>query len=388
MDECERADENEDGVGGSSRWTSEQVGLSGANKSFMEGAGRILVIRYRFIGDTILTVPFLRNLRAACPDATIDVLVGPQSGSVLANCPYVDELITFDTTRFHKYDSGAGSKKSFFHYASLLRKRRYDTVFVLKRSLSSAALAFLTGADRRIGYATAGRGFLLTRAVNWNKHVHEVDSLLSVLEAAEIEVNDRSLEAFPTNEERTRIESMVPDLATDRPRLLIHAAAAHPDKMYPLQSWSVVLRTLVEQHGYLPFFTGAERDYELYFSLAGMAGVDGVNLAGKLTLRESMALYERMSLAVCVDSGPAHLAAAAGVPTVSIFGPTDPERWKPYGEMHRAVFDRSISCSACAQKKELTEHHCLLKLAPVLVLRAVDELIEDKKDRCLTSASP
>src|ERR1700733_13544472 len=97
---------------------------------------RILVIRYRFIGDTILTVPFLRNLRRHYPQAKIDVLVGPQSGEVLQGCPYVDNLIEFDTTRFHKYDQGKGKKKSYWHYVKALQQNHYDTVFVLKRSLS------------------------------------------------------------------------------------------------------------------------------------------------------------------------------------------------------------------------------------------------------------
>ncbi|MGH9553973.1 MAG: glycosyltransferase family 9 protein, partial [Terriglobales bacterium] len=125
-------------------------------KKLLEGK-RILVIRYRFIGDTILTGPFLKNLRHAYPDATIDVLVGPQSGEVLNGCPYVNDLIVFDTTRFHKYDSGAGAKRSFWSYVSLLRKKHYDLVFVLKRSWSSAVLALLTGARYRVGYATEGR---------------------------------------------------------------------------------------------------------------------------------------------------------------------------------------------------------------------------------------
>src|SRR5271170_2131267 len=125
---------------------------------------RILVIRYRFIGDTILTVPFLRNLKRYYPAATIDVLVGPQSGEVLKDCPYIHQLIEFDTTRFHKYDQGSGQTKSFAHYVSMIRKNHYDTVFVLKRSISSALLAYLSGANERIGYGGGLKSFLLTKS--------------------------------------------------------------------------------------------------------------------------------------------------------------------------------------------------------------------------------
>lgn len=344
-----------------------------SNKNLLTNVKRILVVRYRFIGDTILTVPFLRNLRRACPDAVIDVLVGPQSGSVLENCPYVNELIEFDTTRFHKYDSGAGKKKNFWHYALMLRKRKYDCVFVLKRSLSSGFLALFTGAPLRIGYATEGRNFLLTHPVKWRKDVHEVESLFDILLASGAEIAEKNLEAWPSDQEVARVKEKLPELNSGGTKILIHAAAAHPDKMYPAENWIEVLKTLKEKFSATFFFSGAERDIELNEGLIAAAGVSGVNAAGRLTLRESMALYSLMQMAVCVDSGPAHLCAAAGVPTVAIFGPTDPNRWRPYGPLHAAVYDRSIICQACNDGKSLTRHDCLVKLQPKKIIDAVSE---------------
>lgn len=290
------------------------------------------MIRYRFIGDTILTVPFLRNLRNSYPDAKIDVLVGPQSGEVLEGCPYVDKLIVYDTTRFHKYDSGEGEKKSFLSYVLSLRKERYDTAFVLKRSWSSALLALLIGARTRVGYATEGRQILLTHHVPHLTNMHEVDSTLSVLESAGIAVSDRYLEGFVSDLEQVQIEALPEwrQLACATKKVLIHAPAAHPDKLYPIESWAEIVKILSEQHGYLPVFTGAKQDIELYESLQDLAGAKGVNLAGRLTIRQSLALYANLDLAICTDSGPAHLAAAAGIPTVALFGPTDPARWHPF----------------------------------------------------------
>ena len=74
---------------------------------------KILVVRYRFIGDMILTIPFLRNLRYAYPDAQIDMLVAPNSGEVIENCPYVNNFIYFDTNRKHKYEQGKGKRKTY-----------------------------------------------------------------------------------------------------------------------------------------------------------------------------------------------------------------------------------------------------------------------------------
>jgi heptosyltransferase II len=374
-------------------------------------AQRILVIRYRFIGDTILTVPFLRNLRRAYPNAQIDVLVGPQSGEVLTGCPYVNQLITFDTTRFHKYDQGAGEKKSFWHYVFKLRKENYDLVFVLKRSWSSAILALLIGARYRVGYATEGRQILLTHSVPFMTNMHEVDSTLSVLEAASIPILDRYLEAFINEDEQKQIAAHIPQEMSNQKRVLIHAAAAHPDKLYPLESWAHVVRLLHEKHGFIPFFTGALQDFELYEQLQELSGVKGVNLAGKLSLRLSMALYSNLDLAVCTDSGPAHLAAAVGIPTLSIFGPTDPVRWRPYSALPRkqqqqeqqsrpntlpilrnsepnlqpelttnvAVYDDSLPCRPCNYHKTCIDRPCLTQLsAEIVVEKAVNLLVQSK----------
>jgi heptosyltransferase-2 len=339
-------------------------------------AQRILVIRYRFIGDTILTGPFLKNLRAAYPHATIDVLVGPQSGEVLNHCPYVNELIEFDTTRFHKYDRGAGEKKSFWHYVGLLRKRNYDLVFVLKRSWSSAALALFTGAKYRVGYATQGRQVLLTHSVKFDPLTHEVQSTLDVLRAANVDIVDDQLESWVTDAEREEIEEMVPQLKTIDRRVLIHAAAAHPDKMYPLHHWAQVIRMLHERWSLIPFFTGAERDIEMYEELNKLSGVPGINLAGKLSIRQSLSLYTKLHAALCVDSGPAHLAAAAGLPTVGIFGPTDPRRWRPYGKNCVAVYDDSLPCRPCLYKKTCSNRECLTELAPERIVDAYARLRE------------
>lgn len=345
-------------------------------------AHRILVMRYRFIGDTILTVPFLRNLRAAYPQAKIDVLVGPVSGQVLQGCPYVDELISYDTTRFHKYDSGEGQPRTLWSYAWQLRAKKYDLVFVLKRSLSAGFLAFMTGAKERIGYSGDGK-FLLTRSVPWRTDIHEVDSLLSVLEAGGVPILDRELESFPSAAEKEKVLKLEPNLAEQRPRVLIHAAAAHPDKTYPLPLWAQLIGRLYNELNLLPVFSGDKQDNETYKELARLINSQfncpSIDFSGRLSLRESMAMYTQMDLAVCVDSGPSHLAAAGGVPTVTLFGPTDPVRWRPYGQMHRAVYDESLTCRPCHYKKTCQNRECLTELSSDLIFERCKEVLLFRK---------
>ena len=137
-------------------------------------AAKILVMRYRFIGDTVLTVPFLRNLRAAYPKARIDLMLEPFSGQVIEGCPYVDRIIPFELKTIHAYSKRTerGKLAGNLHYFNMIRKEQYDAVFVLKRSLSSALLVWLARVPRRIGFATEGRGPLLTDPVNYRQDQH------------------------------------------------------------------------------------------------------------------------------------------------------------------------------------------------------------------------
>lgn len=353
------------------------------NRRSLPKAERILVVRYRFIGDTILTVPFLRNLRQSYPDACIDVLVGPQSGEVLKGCPYINELISYDTTRFHKYDRGEGKSRSYWSYVLELRKRNYDTAFVLKRSLSAAALPALIGCRNRIGYAKPSTRLFFTHPVEFNSQIHEVESTLDVLRAAGIEIGNKELEAWISEEEKRSLYSLIPQLESGeagtktKPRVLFHAAAAHPDKMYPLSSWAALLKKMCGELDLAPYFIGSQQDITLYQELESISGVQGVNAAGKLSLRESMALLAHMDLAICTDSGPAHLAAAVGAPTIAIFGPTDPERWRPWGSKHQVVCDRALSCRPCNYKKTCDDkRQCLTELDSELVFKSAMELLK------------
>jgi len=118
-----------------------------------------------------------------------------------------------------------------------------------------------------------------------------------------------------------------------------------------------------------------------------LSGVAGINLAGKLSIRQSMALYKNMDLAVCVDSGPAHLAAAVGIPTVGVFGPTDPDRWRPYGKNCLAVFDRSLPCRPCLYKKTCSNRECLTELDPGRIVEACKSVLTSAREETKTGAS-
>ncbi len=311
----------------------------------------LLVLRYRFIGDTILTVPFLRNLRRAFPGARIDMMVAPYSSDVLLGTPYVDEFLVYDPPTIHADSQGRhASLLSRIRFLADLRRRRYDKAYVLKRSFSSAAIAFLAGARERIGFDTEGRGFLLTRRVPYRHDRHEVQNFLEVLRADGVEIADDHLEAWISEEEmRFADEFLAGDDSAGKGVVAIHPFSADPARAWHEDNFVALGNALQERHGVRILMLGGTRDREMADSMAVRILPRPHMAVGATTLRQSMALLSRCRLLVCNDSGIMHLCASVGVPLVALFGPQSPVKFGPWGE-NAEVITRKFACSPCRQK--------------------------------------
>jgi heptosyltransferase-2 len=308
---------------------------------------KILVLRYRFIGDTILTVPFLRNLRRARPDAWITWVVAPGSAEVVKGIPYVDEVLYWDPVTIHADSRGTHrTLKSRLDFVRELRRRKFDTVYVLKRSFSSAIMALLSGARRRIGFNTEGRGFLLTKRIPYHLDRHEVLSFLDVLRADGIEPTDDHLEAWIDAAEDQEARSL---MGAGPGFLAIHPFASSGVKSWPLERFADVAHTANRLYGLVPVVLGGSRDLEAANGVAGLFPAGTLNLTGACGLRVTMAVLARCAAFIGNDSGIMHLASAAGIPLVAVFGPTSPVRFGPWGVNCRVVYSR-FPCSPCRQR--------------------------------------
>ena len=345
---------------------------------------RILVVRYRFIGDTVLTVPFLRNLRKYYPDAQIDMLVAPISGELLENCPYIDNLIYFDTTRKHRYECGKDEKRSFWHYVKLLRKEKYDKTYVLKRSLSSAALCAFAGIPKRVGFNTEGRGLLLTKRVPYKKSKHEVESFLDVLKADNIPVNDDHLELWldePDLANADAILSKVPVGVTKK--IIVHATSGNVKKQWKPEYFAKVIEKLSNEMNAQVFHLGAKSDKLVYENIRNMidtpVNIEPINLCGELSISQSAALISKMDLVFGNDSGTFHVAGALNVPTVVIYGPMDYKKWRVWNSNTKALSTK-IDCYPCGLRVKCKNNYaCLEQITPNIAMQFIDEMLNSAK---------
>ena len=296
---------------------------------------RILVIRYRFIGDTVLAIPFLRNLRQAFPGAKIDVLAEPVSGDTLALCPYKDELLFYGPRLKGERRRAANFPTSLPGAARFLRARRYDRCYILRRSFSSAILPLLAGIPHRVGFATEGRAWLLQRSTPYADR-HEVECFLDILRADGIPVTDTRNENWTDPATDRRVDAALP--AGDRPRVFVCAKSIVASKDWSPKNFAALIAWLVNERGCDIHLCDApgNADYyaEIRAALPAPLARGWTDWSRQLSIREMGSLLRRMDLAVGIDTGLLHLAASFHVPVVALFGPLEPWRWHPWDTPH------------------------------------------------------
>ena len=327
----------------------------------------------------ILTIPFLRNLRLNYPDSQIDMLVSPNSGEVIEDCPYVNNFIYFDTTRKHRYENGCGKKKSFWHYVKLLRKEKYDKAYVLKRSLSSAVLCFFAGIKERVGFDTEGRGLLLTKRVKYDKDKHESLCFLDVLTEDGLKVNDTYLENWVNIENTKKAEKLLSENNTD-PNCkiaVVNAQATNPAKVWDIKNFTQIIEYLSNEKNVQVVFIGAQSDKGLYDAINynQILKIPPVNLCGQVNLKDSLAVLKIADFIIGNDSGTLHMASSVSTPVIGIYGPMPFEKWRALGD-NNILLKADLDCIPCSLKSPCGKDHACLKLITVeKVKRAIDKIL-------------
>ena len=325
---------------------------------------RVLVRIPNWLGDALLARPLLHALRRTWPRAALRV-VGPAS---------LIELLSADPIADDWEAWPARGEERGALIASLAAWRP-DAALVLPPSFSSAWFAWRTGARERVGYAHEGRSPLLTRALRrpprGDRHLSEEYMELGRALGA----GAGPAPPLPVREEG-REEALAllrkRGLARDRVAILGPGAIYGPAKRWEPERYAALARALARD-GYCVLVCGAASDREPCAEVAARAAGGVVSLAGETGITLQAGLCATASLAVCNDSGLAHLAAAVGAPTVVIFGSTSSAWTAPLGERVRVV-QRAPVCSPCFQRTCAIGYGCLTAITVADVERACREV--------------
>jgi lipopolysaccharide heptosyltransferase II len=310
----------------------------------------ILAIKIVGIGDTVLMLTSLARLRRRFPDTRISVLVTPLSAGIIARQQAVDDVIVYDLF---------GKDRGLFGLLALirtLRRRGFDCVLDFEQHFNATALlSYLSGAPRRIGFYYGGgpRKRLFTDPVFLEPRRHMVDSFVRLLEPLGIEPGPvETLERIfvgPDDEEAARDWLRARKIGEGDSLFGIHAGSGPraPRRRWPPERFAEIVRRLTEQHKAHVILTGSAQERELNEEIIRLAGGGAAHsTAGDLSIIQTAAVISKCSAFLSNDTGPMHIAAAAGVPTVGLFGPDLPCRYRPIGKGNVAIH-KNPPCAPC-----------------------------------------
>ncbi len=323
---------------------------------------RHLIVRLpNWLGDTVMALPALRALRSGLEGRRI-TLVGPWA-PLLAEQGIADACLAYPR-RTRKRLAAVPE----------LRRLEGDTALLFPNSIESALAAWLWGARWIVGYATDGRGGLLSHPLEPPvPRRHQVDEYLGLLAPFGItgaETTPRWILEGNTHGER--LEALLPSGGSPRgPRIGIHLGAAFgPSKLWPSDRIAALSREL-GRRGWLPVLLGTPSEQTRADSIAAAAGGGVISLVGKDAPELLPGLLARLEVLVSMDTGVAHLAAAAGVPVVALFGPTDPGLTAPRGPDSSVIW-KPPACSPCFLPECPIEHPCMRAIGVDEVLEVVE----------------
>jgi ADP-heptose:LPS heptosyltransferase len=352
----------------------------------------VLVLRLDRIGDVLMSLPALADLRAALPGARIRLAVGRWSEAVARSAP-VDEVLVWSAPWVGRAAEGADGFASLARRARRLRADRLDLALDLQGDVRAAFLLWLTGARARVGYANTGGGSLLSQVVPLDETVGWVEQNRRAVAVALGPVPRVPAPVPLTEEERGFARRFFETLGLEarRPLVGIHPSGGRAIKQWDVSRWAEVAARLQQDRGATILVTGSADDRPLAESLLRGLPTRGYDLSGRLGIRETLSVIASLDLFLSPDTGPMHMATAVGTPSVSIFGPSDPARYFSGGSgapgTRHVVVRPELWCAPCNLIRKPPEECRVAEGPECLRLVTVDAVLEAAAQVLRTAAS-
>ena len=342
---------------------------------------KILILKPSSLGDVIHALPVLRLLKLHFGDAEIFWWIDSALAPLIEGDPDLAGIVRFERKRWGKPQHWLEMLRSI----RWLRAQNFDLVIDLQCLARSGAFAWLARGKTLIGLdevREGARGFYDLAVPRKSFHTHAVDWYLSVLPPLGVPVHKN----FTWLPERPQIADDVnrkwfsenSSLITHHSKLiLLQPGARWKNKRWPVNHFAELVRTLAEKFPDARFAVlGGKDDAPLGEMISQTAPEKILNLCGATTLPEMIEWVRRCDLLITNDTGPMHVAAALGKPLVALFGPTEPRRTGPYGQLEN-VLRLNLPCSPCLSSRCSIENtdECLRALPPALVFERVEKLL-------------
>lgn len=346
---------------------------------------RILLLRLERIGDLVMALPAIADVRALAPDATIDLVVGSWNRRLAEAIRSVTSVRTLDAEWLAREGGGLGVP-TLLRAARAWRRDHYDLAINFEPDVRSNLLLAASGAAWTAGYRSGGGGPLLDAAFDYDVARHTTDNALrlvaSTFERTPPISSDANLVLPPS-----AVAAAAERLAGSHGLLVgLHASGGRAIKQWEPARFAEVARRLVVATEATIVLTGSPADRAIVDEVkATLPPGRVIDVAGAIDLLELAAILQRLDLMLTGDTGPMHLAAAVGTPVVAVFGPSDPARYAPRGPSDHVV-RVSLPCSPC-NRIRLPPARCVGHTPDCLALVATDDVF-DAAMAVLRSARP
>jgi len=336
---------------------------------------RVLVVRLRSIGDTVLATPSLVALKRFLPQARVDILLEDWVAPVLSGFPHVDNVITLERK----------STSSRARVARQLRANRYDVVYNLHGGTTATLLTRATGAKHRVGYRDYQYAWLHNElspasSLLWGRdQTHSVEQQLALLGWTGVPVSDRPpTELAVTSEAAAKVTARLETIRlSDGQFAVIHPAAAFATKQWAAEKFGRVAEELMG-HGLRSIAITTPSEKSIIDEMNRMTA-NAVEAFTEVSLPEITALLSRARLFVGNDSGIAHIAAAVQAPSVVIFGSSNTAHWRPWARRPAEIVFEELECQPCHGYfcEKFAEPECIKRVPVERVVAALERVLRE-----------
>lgn len=345
-----------------------------------EDIERVVVRGTNWVGDAVMTIPALRELRRVLPHAHITLATRSWSQGIFSDADFIDELLV--------YDRGARDFGAVWQQTRAWRKRSFDLALLFQNAFEAALIATLVGVPNRLGYATDNRRLLLTHPIElpaWRGARHEVFYYLNIINELEESLygasdimNNAPVFALEVSEARRNdARSILREHGARADHTLVALCPGSTNsraKRWPANNYAALADQVIEHAGVEVLLVGAPDEKNVSQEVATQMRYEPVMLTGRTSLAQLTAVLSQVDLLVTNDTGPAHIAAALERPTIVIFGPTDPTTTRPFSNSAE-IIRRPPACAPCMLRDCPIDHRCMTAITPEEVyMRAIQLL--------------
>ncbi|MEK6777577.1 MAG: glycosyltransferase family 9 protein [bacterium] len=337
----------------------------------------LLILSQRRLGDAVLSTPIFPLLRKRFPGCTISVLANPYIREIFEFCPEVDHIL--------EYGKGYGIRE-ILRVIREIRRHPFDLLIDLNTdgSLIFALIAGLSRAGYSVGYDQDGRGVFYDSALPFPEKgdKHMLDMIVQTLSPLGVSPSKEPPRLTVPEPLLQEVRAKLPESGIAQGQVLVglHSGAVHPTQRWPVEYFAELGDRIIGSGCGRVILCGGDRESDMILRIVDRMKETPLYVR-TVSLKHLAALLSELDLLVCNNSGPLHLAAAVGTPTLSFMGPTKPAQWWPLGQGHTVLRRDDLACIGCNMGTcPVKTHACMYGISPTEVFDTIrNRLLQDSK---------